>query len=95
MIKPLSYLIVALSLTASAHAKEFAASIDDKGRLLVLTDQACRYDKTLPEAHFTNLDGNRLYFCYWFGTKNVYFQSPTHELRLVPKKDFHLVENIV
>ena len=94
---PLIPYIVALSLTAPLPtlAKDFAASVDAEGRMVVLTDRACRHDKTMPEAYHVDLNGDRSHVCYWFGIKNVHFESPSEELRSIPKKQFHLVKNII
>ena len=63
--------------------------------LVVLTDRTCKFDKTLPEAYYTDLNGDRSTLCYWFGVKQVHFESPTEELRSIPKKQFHLVKNMI
>ena len=94
MIKPL-ILIVAFSLTASAHAKDYAATVDKDGRMVVLTDRTCKHDKTMPEAYYVDVNGDRSTLCYWFGVKNVHFESPNEELRSIPKKQFHLVKNMI
>ena len=61
----------------------------------MLTENPCRYDKTLPEAYATNQKGDKAYGCYWFGNKVVYFRDSNGNVRYMEKKDFILRRNML
>jgi len=92
-----AYFIVALSLTSChpVYAKEFAIANNSIGGQTVLTDDTCRFDKTLPEAYTTDAKGNRAYGCYWFGSSRIYFQTQDGTVRSMPKKDFDIIDHII
>ena len=91
-------LSVALTLTSipPAHADDyFAFAPNTIGGWTMLTENTCRYDKTLPEAYATNNKGDKAYGCYWFGIKVIYFQDSQGNVRYMEKKDFILRKNML
>ena len=90
-------LIVAFILTKChpAYAEPFAYATNSVGGWTTLTDEACRYDKTRPEAVSSNAKGEKSYACYWFGKEIIYFQTGDKQLRWLPKKDFTLIRGVV
>lgn len=93
-------LIVAFILTVSpfwgaVNAKEFATSPNNIGGNTYLTDDTCRYDKTLPEAYTTDDKNHKTFACYFFGVTRIYFRTSDGVLRSLPKKDFQLINGVV
>jgi hypothetical protein len=94
----LKTLSVAFILTSfhPAHADDyFAYAPNAIGGWTMLTENACRYNKTLPEAYATNQKNEKAYGCYWFGNKVIYFQDSEGNVRYMEKKDFILKRNML
>jgi len=94
----LSFLIVAFILglaTPYVFASPYAYINNPIGGKTVLTDDVCRYDKTMPEAYTIDSKGKKLYACYWFGIKNVYFKTDENLIRALPKRSFILYEDLI
>jgi len=91
------YLICGLLVTMShqIQAKDYAIATNRDGSFMVLTYEVCRYDKTLPEAYGKNAKGEKVYACYWFGIKRVYFDNPKQTIKPVFKNEFELIDGIV
>ena len=90
-------LIVAFNLTAAlpAYATDYAQAPNHIGGVTVLTDQPCKFDKSLPEAYTTDAKGDKTLACYWFGKDIIYFEPTDSIVRFLPKKDFVLIKNII
>ncbi len=91
-------LLVAITLTSiqPASAEDYYAFAPNHlGGWTMLTKNACRYDKTLPEAFTTDHKGNRTFSCYWFGIKRVIFQTDGGYIRSMPKQDFQTVISVI
>ena len=95
MLKTLSVAFILTSFPP-AHADEYYAFAPNTiGGWTMLTENPCRYDKTLPEAYATNQKGDKAYGCYWFGNKVVYFRDSNGNVRYMEKKDFILRRNML
>lgn len=94
----MSALFVAITLTSIQPVKAedyYAFAPNHLGGWTMLTKNACRYDKTLPEAFTTDYRGNRTFSCYWFGIKRVLFQTNGGFIHSMPKSDFEIVHSVI
>ena len=84
-----------LLLAFNCSAKDLAYTNNVIGGKTVLTDKVCRYNSELMEAYATNSEGKKTYACYMLRDANIYFLLEDDSVRILPKKQFRLIGEMV
>jgi len=88
-------MLICLTFAFSCNAKNLAYTDNIIGGKTVLTDRVCRYNRELMEAYATNDKDVKTFACYLIRDANIFFILEDNSVRVLPKKQFRLIGDIV